>query len=606
MFGQHRISRRECLKLGAVAAWGLFAAACSPQVSEETAKPSGTTEEVASGSEAAPADTEGKTLTAEELLGPGSLPGSPEHPKGFRTVLPALPSGMPVSPSVVITAGRPACGATTFAEGEDIENNPFTRMVRDALGIEWKAAFTHSDPADAEAKFNLALASGTLPDVCTGMPTTVFEQALAADALEDVTDTWESAASERWLKEPADREGSTAWAFLRVNGRKYGMPVCQHLAENEAIMWIRQDWLDQLDLAVPQTLEEVRETALAFKGADLGQGAPGTTIGLLASNLFTTWFGSLDPVFGAFGVIPEFWLLYDDSLEYASTRPEMRDALSLLRDWYADGVIESDFFTLTQVDAAKYVSGNRCGLMLSEYYCARWGLPESLQNDPDAKWVYAEIPEGVAGRNKAWKNPWLETPVTFRKGFEHADKVIQQTNWLMELQSDPSRRWHGWEGPGWSYTIENDTYMKTTMLDHKWAYGHMVGASGCNMDPLQQYNIFAWQEENWSDLPEQEWDAYQRAYHTDPTGTEKLYRGASMFAVESSEKYALHNRFVAPPTPTMVERKADLLDLERETLFSIITGDKPLEEFDSFVETHEQMGGGRIAEEVNDWWATRM
>ncbi len=54
------------------------------------------------------------------------IPGSPGHPRGWTTTLPPIPEGMPVSPPVTISGSRRA--PWEFAEGDDIENSPFTRL----------------------------------------------------------------------------------------------------------------------------------------------------------------------------------------------------------------------------------------------------------------------------------------------------------------------------------------------------------------------------------------------------------------------------------------------------------------------------------------------
>ncbi|MGI6379277.1 MAG: hypothetical protein ACOX2R_00670 [Anaerolineae bacterium] len=510
---------------------------------------------------------------------------------------------MPYDPPLVITAGYQVGGTTQFAEGEDENNNPFTRMCKEALGIEWRVTLTYGE-SDREAPWTLAMASGELPDVCCGMPISSFVSAMEADLLQDVTDNWEATASPKWLREPAESPDSLAFAYMEVDGRKYGIPTAGPAAMHEAMLWVRKDWLDELGLEEPQTLDQVKEVALAFKQADLGQGSGGTTLGLLGSSEFITWFGSLDPIFGGFGVQPTFWQKDGEGLSYASVRPEMKDALLLLRDWYASGVLEPDFYTIEPFDSKKFIASNRCGLMYSQYYCPRFGINESLQNDPDAEWVFGDIPAGPAGKWKRWSNPWEPIWVTFPKGFEHVDEVIRHNNWWAELTQDPSRRWHGWEGPGYSYTIDDGRYAKTSTLTHKWMIA-ASGGTGTWGDPNTQYNEFKWQEENWKDIPEGDRDAFQQTFFDDPIGTEEMFRAAYMYAVENAIPQGIRDEFTRLPTETMIRAGTDLIDLENETFLGIITGQLAPEAFEEFVSTYERLGGAAIHEEVNDWYASK-
>ena len=78
------VSRREFMKGAAVVGGGVLLAGCASE-------PAPAQEAVA---ESAPMTA----MTAEEILTPlGMMPGSPDHAKGWTTVLPDLPEGMPLN-----------------------------------------------------------------------------------------------------------------------------------------------------------------------------------------------------------------------------------------------------------------------------------------------------------------------------------------------------------------------------------------------------------------------------------------------------------------------------------------------------------------------------
>lgn len=52
---------------------------------------------------------------------------------------------------------------------------------------------------------------------------------------------------------------------------------------------------------------------------------------------------------------------------------------------------------------------------------------------------------------------------------------------------------------------------------------------------------------------------------------------------------------------SMIENQAVLEDLEIQTFTNIITGQSPVDEFDSFVEQWNALGGEMITQEVNEW-----
>ena len=354
-------------------------------------------------------------------------PGSPNNPRGWTTTLPPIPEGMPVDPPVTITGSRR--GPWEFPDGDDIENSNFTRLNAAVTGINWKLAFTWTDNADEVLqKYNLAIASNELPDFMETVPLQVYSDLLENDLIEDITDVWDEAAHPVWLKEAMSFSDGIAWRLAEVNGRKMGVPYIEQAAQNDKVLWIRQDWLDAVGMSAPTTIEELHAVMTAFVEADMGQGGDGTTLGIAANAQVNTWYCSLDPIFGAWGVMPSFWTPDENGdLQYDSVRPEIKEVLGTLRQWYSEGLLAPDFFTFAPwQNSGTHIGGNLAGLMYSPAFGAVYGLPDSVANDPEARWAFGDIPTGPTGiKKKAWSNPVPDTVYCFRKGFEHVDLVLE-------------------------------------------------------------------------------------------------------------------------------------------------------------------------------------
>src|SRR5690606_3976218 len=204
------------------------------------------------------------------------------------------------------------------------------------------------------------------------------------------------------------------------------------LAHNDNILWYRKDWFDALGLEVPETMEELHDAALAIVEADIGKGAAGTTIGLLANLEYDhTWFGSLDPIWAPYGVVPDHWSEVGGELVFDGIRPEMKEPLELLNQWYQDGLFRQDFFTLNTSDSIQDIAASRCGI----HFTPSWGAwLDTVTNDPDTVWAFANIPTASNGvRARHTENNFRDSPFCFRSGFEHVDKIFAITNWLQEL-----------------------------------------------------------------------------------------------------------------------------------------------------------------------------
>ena len=477
------------------------------------------------------------------------IPGSPGHPRGWTTTLPPIPEGMPVSPPVTISGSRRA--PWEFAEGDDIENSPFTRLTAAALGINWQLAFSWVDADEGLQKYNLAIASGELPDFMETVPLQVYSDLLENELLEDITDVYEEVASQEWIKDPLSFGGGVAWRLAEVNGRKMGFPYIEQAAQNDKLMWLREDWLEAVGMSAPTTIEELHAVASAFKAADLGQGAEGTTLGMVACNTLDAWYGSLDPVFGAWGVMPGAWTPdANGDLEYNSVRPEIKEVLSLLRGWYEEGLFAQDFFTLRPGQTAfAHVGANVVGLHFSPAFAAVFGLPDSVANQPDARWTFADIPAGPTGiKKKSWSNPVPNTVYCFRKGFEHVDLVLKQIAWWAELLQNPANRYHGWEGTDYFWNGEE---LDTNGYDStKHFFGPPGTNGGSRTDPFYEANLIKYRRSEWPDTPEDQRDAIMDAFLGKDTLAE-LYDRANVFAIDRWEHDGIRNEFTTLPTETM-------------------------------------------------------
>ncbi len=540
-------------------------------------------------------------------------PGSPNNPRGWTTTLPPIPDGMPVDPPVTITGSRR--GPWEFAEGDDIENSPFTRLNAAVTGIHWKLAFNWTDnEAEVLQKYNLAIASNELPDFMETVPLQIYSDLLENDLLEDITDVWEEVAHPVWLKEAMGFGDGVAWQYAEVNGRKMGIPYIEQAAQNDKLLWIRQDWLDAVGMSAPTTIEELHAVMTAFVEADMGQGGAGTTLGIAANSQLNAWYCSLDPIFGAWGVIPAFWTPDENGdLRYDSIRPEIKEVLGTLRQWYAEGLLAQDFFTYAPWQNGSHIGGNLAGLMYTPAFAPDFGLPDSVANDPDARWVFGDIPVGPTGiKKKAWSNPVPETVYCFRKGFEHVDLVLKQIAWWAELLQDPKNRHHGFEGTRYFWRNEDgelDPMGGTLDLNGYDDTKHIWGPPGTNggsrTSPFYELDLIKERRNVWANLPENERDAYMEAF-LGGDALSVLWDEAIIFAVDHWEADGIKNHFVTVPTRTMELTGAALEGLEQEVFLNIIIGQDPLDRFDSFVDEWHSGGGDRITGEVNEWWHGQM
>jgi putative aldouronate transport system substrate-binding protein len=417
-----------------------------------------------------------------------------------------------------------------------------------------------------------------------------------ADMLLELGPIWDEYAHPKWKAAVAEM-GDAAWKDVTVNGKRYGIPRIAMAAQDDTILWIRQDWLDELGLEAPTTLDELHDVALAFVEANLGPGSE--TVGIAASDAFhNTWYGSLDPIWGGYGISTN-WSQFgwseapDGSLQYDGIRPEAREALILLNQWYEDGLFRKDFFAIGRSDAISDISAGDAGL----HFTPIWGPNRDAVENDGAVWAFYDIPAGPAGQHKFSAIP-IDGSFVVAKDFAYAKEWIEMTNWRIEMEEAADNRMHGWEGM--DYLLEDGEYVYQDMDYTFWTVGPLGTRYGGFADPQSANETLKYRLEEWSQIPEGERDAYQAFFFADPINV--LRSEAQVFIGEKTVEQGLIDKYQGPETPTMVTNWSDLLTLESETYLSIISGEKPIEAFDEFVADWKAGGGDQITAEVNEWW----
>ena len=622
---QHNLSRRTFLHVSAIGLTGLIAA-CAPQIVKETVVVEKVVKETVVQEKVVEKEKEVTKVvqvekekvvtkevvkevapkTAEELLPAKDKLGSPDKPKGWKTLLPDLPPAVPYKDPVVITCTRRVDAQTTFCTGDDMENNPWSRMIKALFNVTYKVAWTWSTGDEAMQKYNLASASGDIPDFLETVPETIFVNMVQAKQLEDLTDAYDMYASPRW-KAIWRQYGDLPWTWSRIDGRIYGLSRVEDLAHNDCLMWYRKDWLDKLGKPVPTTFDEVHDVAVAFAKGDYGMGAKGSTIGLLASaagtpatSLYHTWYGSLDFLWGGHGYIPDHWQPEGKDLMYGALRPEVKEALGVLAQWYKDGVFSKDFYTYDTSKAMQNVGANLSGI----HFTPSWGANlDSVKNDPQCVWKFADIPMGPKGfKRRHTENNFRDGPFAFRKGAKNIEAVFTVTDWWDQLWHDPWRRMHGWEGC--NYTWDGDAVKQTATSYQNWTPG-FVGTRGSGfIDPRQPADAIRYMLDEWGKIPPEKRDAWQTLVLSDPTGT-VTENNKCRIAILDTANEGVMSKLQRTPLPTEVAKGADLAKLRDQAFINIIIGQQPLSDWDKFVDQWKKGGGDDWTKEVNEWWATQ-
>ena len=232
-----------------------------------------------------------------------------------------------------------ACSSTNlvFDSSQDgyasLDDNVWTRAYKDQLGINLDYIWTAPDD-DYATKWNVSITAGDIPDVAI-VPESIYTQLLEGGYVEDMTEYYENYASDTY-KAAVEADGGICMSYVTQDGRIMGLPHPGATPDNLEFLYIRQDWLDELGLPVPKTLDELLDTARAFQEAGLGGE---NTIGMAASgDLEEISIGDLGGIFEAYGVHRNIWVEDEDgNLVFGDVQPEVKEVLQTLQDMYKEG-----------------------------------------------------------------------------------------------------------------------------------------------------------------------------------------------------------------------------------------------------------------------------
>jgi putative aldouronate transport system substrate-binding protein len=193
-----------------------------------------------------------------------------------------------------------------------------------------------------------------------------------AGYIADITDIYDKYAGE-FLQMVKERYAK-AFDYATIDGRLYGLPPFNGNEQNANLLWVREDWLKNLNLKAPTTIEELIEVARAFTFNDPDGNGKKDTFGLgLQNRLVNNEHGTVTGFLSAWG-IPGFahavyYLDKNGKTTFSYLQPEMKEALRTLQQLYKEGLIDPEFSVKDSSKLADEIGEGKIGMA----YGPQWG-----------------------------------------------------------------------------------------------------------------------------------------------------------------------------------------------------------------------------------------
>lgn len=507
---------------------------------------------------------------------------------------------------VKITYSKVMYPGAKFPEDQNPQDNYIHDFLKERYNIEMELVWS-AEASEYNNKLSINIASGELCDLMYCDRYLTFRQMAENELLADLTDIYPKYRGNTLeLVDKSFEERNIA--AVTVEGKQLAIPG-SNLGYAQNLLWLRKDWLDNLGLETPSTLDEIADVLEAFVTGDPDGNGQNDTVGLVV-HATQPIFGyannyGLESIFNAFGVYPTQWMKDEDGkVFYGSIDPKAKDALALLHDWYERGLIDKQFPT-------RIGSGETEALWTSGTAGAKFGAWWAVANDaftntPDLEYVAATAPVNSEGEFNYMTGSPTESMCVVSKECEHPEAAVialAANNEVVRGTYDPS------DEIAAKYAKIRQEMVDTNAVDD--AGGRSLNVLGAltfdYFDVVPKLGVCV--KDNVDTGSYTEYDG-MTDYDRSQCDVAKKFADGERDTVGF---WAYWTRYMASnvteignpvypcyyyQTESSTTLKPTLDKLENEMYLQIIVGEKPVDYFDEFVEQWKTLGGDTLTEEV--------
>lgn len=445
---------------------------------------------------------------------------------------------------------------------------PVAKELEKRTGI--KVKYIQPSTATYIEKFNLMIASGDLPDIIhydwnsyPGGAQAAIDDGVIIP-LNSVIDTYAKNFKSLMEKYP------DAAKFAKTDEGNYfafGVVAADNRLKTTAGPIIRLDWLEELGLEKPETIDDWYEVLKAFKEKK-NASAPLTMI------INAVYCGTF---IGAYGITYDFYH-EDGKIKYGPAEPEYKEFLTTMKKWYDEGLLDQNFST---VDSAT-VNAN----MLNGTSGATWGalgggigVLTNAATDPKAYYTGVQNPtlkKGETPKFSQMADPFMPWTAISSK----CENVELAAKFLDYGYTEEGKTFFNFGTEGVSYEMVDGKPKYTELITNnpdglsmsqaltKYSHGGQAGSFEQDLGYLEQYAGLPQQQDAWK-----EWLKTDAAKYTVPS--------VSIPAEDINEFSTL---------------RTDIDAYRDEMYIKFITGTEPLDNFDAYLKNLKKIGIDRLIE----------
>ncbi|RXZ81290.1 extracellular solute-binding protein [Paenibacillaceae bacterium] len=294
------------------------------------------------------------------------------------------------------------------------EDNRWVKWIREQSGLD--VTIVPVPRNQAQDTLNVLIASNQAPDLIWEYDRSYIGKLVSQGAIQPIGDYIEkySTTYKKYLEENPD-----LLAHITFNNEIYAAVTKRPITSiGNHSMWIRQDWLDELKMERPTTVEELVEVAKAMK-AHYPDSTP--IVGHTTFDVYSALYGAINSQ----------WYVEDGKMVYGATLDRFGETIALEKQLYDLGLVDREYFTDGNNQRATQLwTTGKAGI-----YMGQWGGDQNqslLANLPDAKPEPLEAVATPFGKYGTYQESSPFMYVAFNKEMKNPKAAMEYLDWILE------------------------------------------------------------------------------------------------------------------------------------------------------------------------------
>lgn len=442
--------------------------------------------------------------------------------------------------------------------------------IQELFGVTMDVEIASGDPNLFDQRIRLLATSGDLPDI-------IYEfNGGLIDELADEGFLYELDENLLFDKCPtiATMFTQDELSIGKYKGVLYQLPQRINAAYNA--VYVRGDWMETLGLGEPQTLEEFEAMLRAFTYDDPDGNGVDDTYGWGERNLIG---GNFSTIFGAYGIIPQFWQVYEGEVYYGFTHPGIFEPLELLQRWYSEKLIDPEWVTTSTDDWWGKIATSKLGAFTAGIGSYNGIMDRITPNNPDGYVVRIPAPAGPSGKGGIHSYGNMHFGPAFNKDIESFDRVLEiyeymaQEDALVEMALGEEGTDYKLLSDGGYEILLTDDQKKQTGIG--WYPIMLASSNTMSLTPYGNINLI-----------------------------EKLQTPDEKKAFSMYTPVAIYDAFVGYKRPerevNLSDKYGDISSILLTGLFEVVCGRSSVEDYQNYIDEWYESGGREITAEANE------